>query len=203
MKPFLFWIALSVSGAIVVGCQLSDPPATQSVSKAAQASPKSLPTAEAQVVSLNAYKVPYLGLNGTFYLNQDDKKNYSDPRSPKLVAASKMEKFSYYKDAAGKSAIARNCSYAYLGAAKDPKYYAEYKSAVWDLFELEESEKQDVNCKKFKYVAIAPPHGNPAHMHLRYGDEKSSLQAVLNISNEQEAWTPTYCGSGKTRCGRE
>lgn len=45
-----------------------------------------------------------------------------------------MEKFTFYKDAV--TPIARNCHYAYMGAAPDPKFYSESKSAVWDLFEL-------------------------------------------------------------------
>lgn len=208
MKPFLFWIVLSVSG-IVVACQpTSNLSATQSVPvapQAAQASPQSLPIA-AQVISPNAYKVPYLGYNGTFILNADQESSVKDPRNPKRLGISKMEKITFYKNATGKSVIARNCEYIYIGAAGDPKYYKEFKAA-WDLFELAKDEKQDPNCKRFQYLTLTAPHGEPIHMHVRYGGEQSSFEALLKMSGETEdaakfsPWFATYCGGGKSKCG--
>ena len=158
-------------------------------------------TVEPQVVSPNAYKVPYLGLDDTFHLNQDDENSFNDMRNPKRIDVKKMELFNFFADAEGKNAIAKNCRYVYIGAAQDPKYYSQYKLAVWDLFELLEDEKQDSNCDRFKYLTVAAPHDG--HMHVRYGDATSSLEMLLNVSNDPQPWTPSYCTDGKTRCGGE
>jgi hypothetical protein len=160
-------------------------------------------TASVPVMSVNAYKVPYLGLDGTFYLNQGDKEGYADARRPKRVVVTKMQKFSFYSDAAGKHPIAQNCVYTYLGTAKDPKFYAEFKGAVWDLFELEADDKLDPKCQKFKHLTIVPPHGEPTHMHIRYGDEKNNATKLLNMSQAEKPWFPTYCGIGKTVCNEQ
>jgi hypothetical protein len=158
-------------------------------------------TVEPQVVSPNAYKVPYLGLDGTFQLNQDDENSFNNPRNPKRIDVEKMDLFAFFSDAEGKIAIAKNCRYAYIGAAQDPKYYSQSKLAVWDLFELLEEEKQDSNCDRFKYLTVTAPQDG--HMHVRYGDATSSLETLLTISNDTQPWTPTYCTDGKTRCGGE
>jgi len=158
---------------------------------------------EPQVVSPNAYKVPYLGLDGTFHLNQDDENSFNDPRNPKRIVIEKMETFTFFADAEGKNAIAKNCHYAYIGAAKDPKFYPQYKLAVWDLFELLKEEKQDPSCDRFKYLSVGVPHGETAHMHFRYGDAMSSFEAILNLSNDPQPWISTYCTNGRTRCGSE
>lgn len=163
---------------------------------------------ETQIISPNAYKVPYLGFDGVFNLNVEHEQSIKDPRNPKRIAIEKMEKFTFYKDVAG-TPIAKDCHYAYMGAAPDPKYYSEYKTAVWDLFELVKDEKQDAACNQFKYLTLTAPHDEPIHMHFRYGDEQSSLSALLNMSNAPantakfNPWFATYCGGGKTGCGEE
>ncbi len=163
---------------------------------------------ETQIVSPNAYKVPYLGFDGVFNLNTEQE-SVKDPRNLKVIAISKMEKFTFYKDVAKKTPIARDCHYTYMGAAPDPKYYSQSKSAVWDLFELKSEEKQDLACNKFKYVALTAPHDEPIHMHFRYGDKQSNFEALLKMSNaiaepaKFNPWFATYCGGGKTKCGAE
>ena len=161
---------------------------------------------ETQSISPNAYKVPYLGFDGVFNLNAEQE-SVKDPRKEKVIAISKMDKFTFYKDAAKKTPIARDCHYTYMGAAPDPKYYSQSKSAVWDLFELKPEEKQDLGCNKFKYVVLTAPHDQPIHMHFRYGDEQSNFDALLKMSNaiaepaKFNPWFATYCGGGKTKCG--
>ena len=163
--------------------------------------------AEPQIVSPNAHKVPFLGLDGTFLINQDHQASINDPRNPKRLVINKMEKFSFYADNEGTQAIAKNCTYIYMGAAKDPKFYALFKSAIWDQFELAKDEKADPACDRFKYITVVVPHGDPAHMHFRYGDTKSDLTTLLNISKEEEdkktfsPWFATYCNNGRNRCG--
>ncbi|GAP93907.1 hypothetical protein [Leptolyngbya sp. NIES-2104] len=203
MKLGSCWTVIA-SSTITVACQPNAiPSATQSVSIASQSDSSSV----AQVISPNAYKVPYLGYNGTFMLNTEQESSIKDPRNPKRIGISKMEKITFYKDAAGKSAIARNCHYIYMGAAPDPKYYQAFK-ATWDLFELANDEDQDPNCKRFQYLTLTAPHDEPIHMHVRYGNDQSSFATLLRMStNEENAaqfspWFATYCGGGKTKCGK-
>jgi len=162
---------------------------------------------ETQIISPNAYKVPYLGFDGIFNLNTEHEQSIKDPRNPKQIAIEKMENFTFSKDAAG-TPIARNCRYVYLGAAPDPKYYSESKTAVWNLFELVKEEKQDAACNQFKNLILTAPHGEPLHMHFRYGNEQSNLEALLNMSKAPtdaakfNPWFATYRGGGKTACGK-
>ena len=213
MKQSIIGLVLFGS-TIVVGCQPSEPttiapvnsptnpPTAQSLT-----APEKLAPTPAQVISPNAYKVPYLGFDGMFLLNADQPGSVNDPRNPKRIGISKMEQITFYKNATGKDAIARNCEYVYMGAAGDPKYYVEFK-ATWEMFELAKTEKQDPACKKFQYVVLTAPHDNPSHMHFRYGDDRSSFTALLKMSNETQnaakfsPWFATYCGGGKTRCGK-
>ncbi|MBW4552776.1 MAG: hypothetical protein KME35_16945 [Aphanocapsa sp. GSE-SYN-MK-11-07L] len=197
---------LLVSGAITVGCQSSS-----SNPSANSPTPAASPAIASQVLSANAYKVPYLGYNGTFHLNAESESSTKDTRNPKRIDIQKMEEVTFYQDTAGKTAIARDCHYAYLGAVPDAKYYPEYKTSVWDIFELEQDEEgnQDPACKQFQYLSFTAPHGDPIHMHFRYGDEKSSFQTLVSMSTAAEdsakfnPWWSTYCGDGKTACGKD
>ena len=164
---------------------------------------------ETQIVSPNAYKVPYLGYDGVFYLNTESNSSMKDLRNPKQIVIKKMEEFSFYKDTKGKTPIARNCHYAYLGAVGDSKFYPEYKTAVWDLFGLKKDESKDFACNQFKYLTFQAPEGEPIHSHFRYGDQKSSFKTMINMSNNAEdkakfnPWWTTYCGGGRTSCGKD
>jgi hypothetical protein len=70
---------------------------------------------ELQIVSPNAYKVPYLGIDGVFTLDTSLEQSANDPRNPKRVKFEKMEFFSFYADLEGKKPLAENCRYAYRG----------------------------------------------------------------------------------------
>ncbi|MDX2272846.1 MAG: hypothetical protein NW237_13005 [Cyanobacteriota bacterium] len=161
---------------------------------------------EPQVVSPNAYKQPFLGVDGTFTLDTSLESSTQDPRNPGRVVFKQMEYFSFYKDMEGKTPLAENCRYVYRGAAGDPFYYPEKSlGSIWDMFELQTS-NENSDCNQFKYVILRSPHGDPVHMHLRYGDDKSSFQALLDNSlmAEDEAtfnpWWSTYCAQGVSRC---
>ena len=87
------------------------------------------------VYSPNGFKVPYLGLDGTFTIDPQEIAA-TDPRNPKRIVFSKMETFSFYEDVAGATPLAEECHYAYKGAAGDPFYYpALSKTSIWDLFD--------------------------------------------------------------------
>ncbi|MBW4550203.1 MAG: hypothetical protein KME35_03700 [Aphanocapsa sp. GSE-SYN-MK-11-07L] len=177
MKQLLWVWVLVGSGAIATGCQSGSNSSSQPTDSSPPAA--SSPEIATPVLSGNAYKVPYLGYNGSFHLNAESESSTKDTRNPKRIDIQKMEEATFYKDAAGQTAIARDCHYAYLGAVPDTKYYPEYKTSVWDLFELEKDEEgnQDPACKQFKYLSFTAPHGDPIHMHFRYGGEKASVQA--------------------------
>jgi hypothetical protein len=115
-----------------------------------------------------------------------------------------MEFFSFYQDLDGTVPLAENCRYVYKGAAGDPYYYpTRSKPSIWDLFELVSG---DTTCNNFYYVILRSPHGNPIHMHLRYGDTKSSFRKLLNLSNGPEnpnslnPWWSVYCTAGTSGC---
>lgn len=146
-------------------------------------------------------KVPYLGVHGTFTLDTSLPESLHDPRNPGRLVFEEMERFSFYRDLAGNDAIAENCEYSYSGAAPDPFYYPEFQSSIWDLFELV---SEDEACQGFKYVALRSPHGDPIHMHFRYGGETSSFDELLAMSTDEETslnpWWSNYCAEGVVAC---
>jgi len=167
------------------------------------ASGESTQAVEEQLYSPNAFKVPYLGVDGAFTIDTQEV-SANDPRNPKRVVFQGMEFFSFYKDLDGDTPIAENCRYVYKGAAGDPFYYPERsKTSIWDLFELASG---DDACNNFSYVILRSPHGNPVHMHMRYGDANSSFDKLLNLSDAPEdktkidPWWSVYCSAGVSGC---
>lgn len=155
------------------------------------------------IYSPNAFKVPYLGVDGAFTIDTKEI-SATDPRNPKRVVFQQMEFFSFYKDYDGNTPLAKNCRYVYKGAAGDPFYYPEQsKTSIWDLFELASG---DAGCNNFYYVIMRSPHGNPVHMHMRYGNANSSFRQLLNLSNAPEnknsinPWWSVYCAAGVSGC---
>lgn len=160
-----------------------------------------------QVYSPNAFKVPYLGINGTFTIDTTEV-SATDPRNPKRVVFKKMEYFSFYDDLEGNKPLAENCRYVYKGAAGDPFYYpTRSKTSIWDLFELVSG---DAACNKFYYVILRSPHGDPGgplHFHMRYGDANSNFLTLLNLSKagpedktKIDPWWSVYCTEGVSGC---
>ena len=169
---------------------------------AVEPSPAPSPTPSPQITSPNT-GVPYLGVDGTFTLDTSVPSARRDPRNPARIVFSKMQQFSFYRDLAGQEPLAENCPYIYKGAAPDRFYYPKSPKSIWDLFELAPGNE---NCSAFKYVALRAPHGEPVHMHLRYGGESSSFETLLSMSNAEEdtakldPWWSVYCAEGKTAC---
>ncbi|NJL99605.1 MAG: hypothetical protein HC924_12780 [Synechococcaceae cyanobacterium SM2_3_2] len=64
------------------------------------------------------------------------------------------------------------------------------------MFELR---TDDQACQAFQFVALRSPHGDPVHMHMRYGDTDSSFAELLEISTLDEdpesfnPWWSLYC----------
>lgn len=155
-----------------------------------------------KLTSPNA-KVPYLGVNGKFTLDTSVPSSLHDPRNPARIVFDQMKRFSFYRDLAGQNPIAENCQYVYRGAAPDPFYYPKFQTSIWDLFELVPGNEA---CSGFKYVALRSPHGEPVHMHVRYGGENSSFKTLLGLSTGESdtkklnPWWSLYCAEGVTAC---
>jgi hypothetical protein len=184
------WACLMMVGLVHTGAAGGPPPK------------KAVPPVGA-VYSPNAFKVPYLGLDGVFTLDQNEL-SATDPRNPPRVAVRQMEVFAFYADLAGATPLAEDCHYVYKGAEGDPFYYPnESKTSIWDLFEFVSG---DGDCKAFYYLIIRAPHGDPVHMHLRYGDERSSFRQLLEMSDGPEdktkldPWWSVYCAEGVSGC---
>jgi len=159
---------------------------------------------EERIVSPNA-SLPYLGVHGTFTVDQAELAA-RDPRNPKRVVFERMERFSFYDDLQGRVPIARDCVYAHHGTAGDPYYYpVRSKASIWELFKLVSGE---VACRRFTYVALRAPHGNPVHMHMRYGHERTSFETLLALSDGPEdktkldPWWSVYCAEGRSGCDK-
>src|SRR5207253_8574332 len=74
--------------------------------------------AQEKVTSPNA-QVAHLGLHGVFTIDTRELAA-KDPRNPKRIVFTEMTTASFFDDAEGKAPIARDCRYAYRGAAGDP-----------------------------------------------------------------------------------
>ena len=182
-RSWTFWIALVIVSAVGLGSS----------------------AAEDTVTSPNA-QLPYLGLDGTFTIDTSELAA-TDPRNPKRVVFRQMETVSFYDDIGGTSPIAENCRYTYRGAAGDPYFYPQRsKASIWDQLELVGGGPP---CERFSYVIVRSPHGNPTHMHMRYGDTSTSFSKLLAISNigpedktKLDPWWSVYCVEGVTGCDR-
>lgn len=157
---------------------------------------------ETDLASPNA-DVPYMGVDGVFTLDTSVPSSLNDPRNPGRIVFEEMERFSFYRDMAGNDPIAENCQYSYQGTAPDPFYYPEFQTSIWDLFELS---SDDPACSGFRYVALRSPHGDPIHMHVRYGGEYSGFEELLQMSLDEpdsaefNPWWSLYCAEGVTAC---
>lgn len=146
----------------------------------------------------------YLAMNGEFRMNPNDSLTENDPRNPsRLVLKTSEDKGSlsrmaFYAHDDMEQKLAE-CGYQYIGSRPDPHYFPEQsKTSIWDVFQ--KVEDYDGDCAAFKYVLSRSPHGDPIHMHLRYGDD---VEALLAMSNDEEddqfnPWWSTYCDIDRT-----
>jgi hypothetical protein len=146
----------------------------------------------------------YLAMNGEFHLNPGDSISQNDPRNPsrlKLTTTDEpgsITKMQFY-DHDDISKKLAECGYEYIGSRPDPHYYPkESKTSIWDVFKKVKDFSGD--CMSFEYVISRSPHGDPIHMHLRYGKD---VEALLAMSNDEEdsnfnPWWATYCDINRT-----
>ncbi len=142
----------------------------------------------------------FLTNHGVFLLQPGD--SFDDPRNPKRIVMNTTAEsdlpttVSFYADLDGETPLAEGCNYQYVGSRPDPHYFPNYKTSVWDLFQLEAGHSQA--CQEFAHIAVRSPHDSPPHMHFRYGDAGKSFDALLAMSNDPESgfdpWWSDYRG---------
>lgn len=146
----------------------------------------------------------YLTMNGEFHLNPGDSMSQNDPRNPgRLILATSDEKGSLTRmtffDHSDLQKKLAECGYHFIGSRPDPHYYPEQsKTSIWDVFEKVEDFSGD--CANYKYVLSRSPHGDPIHMHLRYGDDVERILAMSDDAedNQFNPWWATYCDINRT-----
>ncbi len=146
----------------------------------------------------------YLAMNGEFHLNPGDSMSNNDPRNPGRL------KLTTSKEAGSKTRMViydhtdfnnqlAECGYEFIGSRPDPHYYpAESKTSIWDVFKKVEDFSGD--CSKYQYVISRSPHGDPIHMHFRYGEDVENLLAMSNDKEDANfnPWWATYCDIERT-----
>ncbi|MEO1626253.1 MAG: hypothetical protein AAFV25_13945 [Bacteroidota bacterium] len=146
----------------------------------------------------------YLTMNGEFHLNPGDSMSQNDPRNPgRLILETSDEKGSLTRmtffDHSDLQKKLAECGYHFIGSRPDPHYYPEQsKTSIWDVFEKVEDFSGD--CANYKYVLSRSPHGDPIHMHLRYGDDVERILAMSDDAedNQFNPWWATYCDINRT-----
>lgn len=146
----------------------------------------------------------FLNMNGEFKMNPNDSMTQNDPRNPsRLLLSTSDEKGTvtsmtfYAHDDMDK--VLATCGYQFIGSRPDPHYFpGESKTSIWDVFEKVEDFTGD--CSPYKYVISRSPHGDPIHMHLRYGDDVEALLANSNAEEDENfnPWWSTYCDIDRT-----
>lgn len=146
----------------------------------------------------------YLAMNGEFHLNPGDSLSQNDPRNPSRLElttsdeAGSITKMVFYAHDDMNKKLAE-CGYEFIGSRPDPHYYPkESKTSIWDVFKKVEDFSGD--CMNYSYVISRSPHGDPIHMHFRYGND---VEALLAMSNDEEdssfnPWWATYCDIERT-----
>jgi hypothetical protein len=141
----------------------------------------------------------YLAMDGEFHLNPGDSISQNDPRNPGRIKlktsqdAGTLTKMIFYDHDDINKKLAE-CGYEFIGSRPDPHYYPERsKTSIWDIFK----KVKDIsgNCENYEYVISRSPHGDPIHMHLRYGNDVNELLAMSNDEEDGNfnPWWATYC----------
>ena len=150
--------------------------------------------------------VPYLGVDGAYTSDPLAADCPDDPRNAGRVVLWQMKEMSFFTDREGTMPIAEKCVYDYKGYEPDPHYFPEFVTSVWLVFEQSSG---PAGCEAYKHVVMRPPHGDGAikHMHLRYGDAKTTAKSLLEMSagdyedsNACDPWWSVYCTAGSEGC---
>ena len=146
----------------------------------------------------------YLAMNGEFHLNPCDSMSQNDPRNPGRLQlttdeeAGSLTKMAFYAHDDMDQKMAE-CGYEFVGSRPDPHYFPDQsKTSIWDVFKKVEDYSGD--CMPYNYVISRSPHGDPIHMHLRYGEDVEALLAMSNDAEDSNfnPWWATYCDIDRT-----
>jgi hypothetical protein len=146
----------------------------------------------------------YLAMNGEFRMNPNDSMTQNDPRNPSRLVlktseeAGSVSRMAFYSHDDMEAKLAE-CGYEFIGSRPDPHYYPEEsKTSIWDIFRKVEDFEGD--CSNYQYVISRSPHGDPIHMHLRYGEDLEALLAMSNAPKDGNfnPWWSTYCDIDRT-----
>lgn len=146
----------------------------------------------------------YLTMNGEFHLNPGDSMSQNDVRNPGRLEMTTSDKAGsittiVFYDHDNMNKKIAECGYEFIGSRPDPHYYPEKsKTSIWDVFKKVKDFGGD--CMNYKYVISRSPHGDPIHMHLRYGDDVEALLAMSNDPKDAKfnPWWPVYCDINRT-----
>lgn len=149
--------------------------------------------------------ISYLTMNGEFEMDpvksstRDDVRNPSRVRLATTEEAGSLTRMAFYAHDNADQLVA-DCGYQFVGSRPDPHYFpTESKSSIWDAFE--QVEAYEGACGDYQAVISRSPHGDPVHMHLRYGSDIDGLLAMSNVpvdSSRFEPWWASYCAPGRT-----
>jgi hypothetical protein len=153
----------------------------------------------------HAATVSYLTMNGEFEMDPVKASTRNDARNPSRVRlatseeAGSVTRMAFYAHDDADRMVA-DCGYQFVGSRPDPHYFpAQSKSSIWDAFE--QVEAYEGACDDYQAVISRSPHGDPVHMHLRYGadvDELLAMSLVPVDSARFEPWWASYCAPGRT-----
>ncbi len=148
----------------------------------------------------HAHLFSFLNMNGEFRMDPEDESVRNDPRNPSRITlkttedAGSMTRMKFY-DHNDANKLLADCGYEFIGSRPDPHYYPEEsKTSIWDVFEQKENFEGD--CGAYQFVISRSPHGEPIHMHLRYGQDVDELLAMSNMPEDPEnfnPWWSLYC----------
>ncbi len=147
----------------------------------------------------------YLKMDGDFEMDPELAATRDDPRNPSRIRlatsseAGSGTRMAFYAHDDPDQLVA-DCGYQFVGSRPDPHYFpAESKTSIWDVFER--TEAYDGACEDYAAVISRSPHGDPAHMHLRYGTDADELLAMSDAPVDSAAfdpWWPVFCEAGVT-----
>jgi len=158
----------------------------------------------------------FTNFDGTFVMDTTVALTIDDPRNPSLITATmsterepaeplpdtgEVARIAFH-DHDDPSVVTGECLYRYAGARPDPFYSVEFRTSVWDVFELVGTQAGD--CDDFHHVIVRTPHSDPQHVHLRYGGADQGVERLLELSLAPEQgfdpWWSVYCREGVSGC---
>ena len=195
---------IPIAALVLVGCGDPDAPTTHSHDGGAPHTHDVGQTA-AEHGHTHAATISYLNMNGEFEMDpvkastRDDVRNPSRVRLATTEDAGSLTRMAFYAHDNSDQLVA-DCGYQFAGSRPDPHYFpAESKSSIWDTFE--QVEAYEGACDDYSAVISRSPHGDPVHMHLRYGSDVDDLLAMSTVpvdSSRFEPWWSSYCAPGRT-----